>query len=87
MAREPERLFSISHTLATVEQLSSSSSQLDGVPVDLESSIRLSGTELTQAAGILLHLPQETIAQAVVIFLRYMVGPEGGSFMVNAAKV
>ncbi len=82
-----ENLLSLSNPLATVEQLSNSSSQLDGVPSDLESSVRFAGAQLTQAAGILLRLPQEIIAQAVVIFTRFYVGPEGGSFLINAAQV
>jgi len=82
-----DNLLSLSNPLATVEQLSNSSSQLDGVPSDLESSVRFAGTQLTQAAGILLRLPQEVIAQATVIFARFYVGPEGGSFLINAAQV
>ena len=78
---------SLSNPLATVEQLSTSSSQLDGVPPDLESSLRFAGAQLTQAAGILLRLPQEIIAQAIVIFYRFYVGSEGGSFRINALKV
>ena len=87
MAPESEQLHPLSNPLVTLEQLSASSSQLDGVPADLESSCRFAGTQLTQAAGILLQLPQEIIAQAIVIFLRFYTGPEGGSFRVNAAKV
>lgn len=82
-----ENLLSLSNPLATLEQLSNSSSQLDGVPSNLESSVRFAGVQLTQAAGILLRLPQEVIAQAVVIFTRFYVGPDGGSFLINAAQV
>lgn len=87
MAPEVESLLSLSNPLVTPEQLSNSGSQLDGVPPDLESSMRFAGSQLTQAAGILLRLPQEIIAQAVVVFLRFYVGPEGGSFRHSAAKV
>ena len=87
MAPEPEQLYSLSNPLATLEQLSNSSSQLDGIPVDLERSIRLAGCQLTQAAGILLRLPQEITAQAIVIFTRFYMGSEGGSVRINAAKV
>ena len=80
-------LASLSNPLITVEQLSSSSSQLDGVSSEIESSVRLAGALLTQAAGILLRLPQQLIAQAIVIFTRFYVGPEGGSFLFNAAQV
>ena len=81
------QLLTLSNPLATVEQLTNSSSQLDGIPADLESSIRYAGARLTQAAGILLRLPQEIIAQATVTFTRFYVGPEGGSFRLHAAKV
>lgn len=86
MAPEPD-VSSLSNPLATVEQLSTSSSQLDGVPPELESSLRFAGAQLTQAAGILLRLPQDIIAQAIVIFHRFYVGSEGGSFRINALKV
>ena len=86
MAPEPD-VSSLSNPLATVEQLSTSSSQLDGLAPDLESSLRFAGAQLTQAAGILLRMPQEIIAQAIVIFHRFYVGSEGGSFRINALKV
>ena len=86
MTLEPD-VSSLSNPLATIEQLSTSSSQLDGVPPDLENSLRFAGAQLTQAAGILLRLPQEIIAQAIVIFYRFSVGSEGGSFRINALKV
>lgn len=87
MAPEVDQLSSLSNPLVTIEQLSQSSSQLDGIPADLESSIRFAGARLTQAAGILLRLPQEIAAQAVIIFTRFYVGSEGGSFRMNAARV
>lgn len=83
----PISLATSSNPLATVSQLSTSPSQLDGVPSDLEVSIRYAGAKLTQAAGILLRLPQDVISQAVVIYLRFWVGSEGGSMMVHGAKV
>ncbi|KAL8856473.1 MAG: hypothetical protein Q9178_006943 [Gyalolechia marmorata] len=86
MTPEMENLLTLSNSLATVEQLSSSSSGLDGIPLALESSIRYAGLQITQAAGILLRLPQEIIAQAMVIFTRFYIGPEGGSFRTNGAK-
>lgn len=76
----------ISNPLATPTQLSNSASQLDGVPPDLEASIRYACVKLTQAAGILLRLPQDIIAQAIVIFTRFWIGSEGGSLMVHSAK-
>ena len=69
----------LANPLATVAQLETSGSQLDGIPPTVEDSIRFAGARLTQAAGILLRLPQEVIAQAIVIFMRFWLGPEGGS--------
>jgi hypothetical protein len=69
----------LANPLATIVQLETSASQLDGIPLDLEDSIRFAGVRLTQAAGILLHLPQEVIAQAIVVFMRFWLGQEGGS--------
>jgi hypothetical protein len=73
--------------LASEYQLSNSGSQLDGIPPDLERSIRFAGARLTQSAGILLRLPQEVIAQATITFTRFGIGPEGGSFAQYGAKV
>ena len=87
MAPEDGQLHSLSNPLVTREQLTTTSSQWDGVPVNLEQSLRFTGAKLTQAAGILLRLPQEIISQAIVIFYRFYVGAEGGSFRVNAVKV
>ena len=87
MASESHVLHALANPLATTSQLLSSSSQLDDVPVALETSFRFAGAQLTQAAGILLHLPQEIIAQAIVTFYRFYVGSEGGSFRINAVKV
>ncbi len=77
----------LSNPLVTPSQLSTSASQLDGVPPDLETSMRYAGAKLTQAAGMLLRLPQDIIAQAVVVFIRFRVGGEGGSLMVHGPKV
>ncbi|KAF2233883.1 cyclin domain protein [Viridothelium virens] len=82
----------LANPLATPEQLATSPSQLDGVPSDLEVSLRYAGARLTQIAGILLRLPQDIVAQAVVIFTRFWVG-ESGSLLefgikdVSAASV
>ena len=73
------QLSPLANPLATVAQLETSGSQLDGIPPDLEDSIRFAGARLTQAAGILLRLPQEVVAQAIVIYMRFWLGPEGGS--------
>jgi hypothetical protein len=63
----------------TPTQLETSGSQLDGIPRDLEDSVRFAGAQLTQAAGVLLRLPQEVVAQAIIVFMRFWVGSEGGS--------
>lgn len=77
----------LSNTLATPDQLSNSSSAIDGVPADLETSIRCAGAQLTQAAGVLLHLSQDIISQAIVIFTRFWLGADGGSLRIYSAKV
>lgn len=77
----------LTNPLATPAQLQSSSSQTDGVPADLEDSIRYEGARLLQAAGVLLRSPQELIAEAIVIFTRFWVGSEGGSLVEYGAKV
>lgn len=77
----------LTNPLATVAQLETSGSQLDGIPRDLEDSIRFAGARLTQAAGVLLRLPQEVAAQAIVIFMRFFTGPEGGSLAEFGAEV
>jgi hypothetical protein len=77
----------LANPLASIDQVASSGSQFDGVPADLESSIIFAGAQLTQAAGVLLRLPQDVIAQAVVIFTRFWIGPEGGSLREFGARV
>ncbi|KJF60488.1 cyclin domain-containing protein [Coccidioides immitis RS] len=76
----------LSNSLATPTQLATSSSSLDGIPADLETSIRYAGVRLTQAAGVLLRLPQDIISQAIVFFTRFWIGPEGGSLAIHGAK-
>lgn len=87
MAPANPGLTQLSNALATPDQLSNSSSAIDGVPSDLETSIRCAGAQLTQAAGILLHLSQDIIAQAIVIFTRFWLGADGGSLRIYSAKV
>ncbi|KAL4933122.1 putative cyclin [Aspergillus undulatus] len=86
MPRDIAGLKFLSNALATPEQLASSSSAIDGVPIELETSVRFAGTQLTQAAGVLLRLSQDIIAQAIVTFTRFWLGPEGGSLRVYSAK-
>lgn len=73
--------------LATSLQLEMSASQLDGVPKELEDSIRFETARLVQAAGILLRLPQEIIAQAIVTLQRFWTGPDGDSLLEHDSKV
>jgi hypothetical protein len=73
--------------LVASSQLETSASQLDGVPPALEDAIRFHSAHLLQAAGILLRLPQEIIAQAIVLLFRYWTGPDGGSMLDADAKV
>jgi hypothetical protein len=73
--------------LATSAQLEISASQLDGLPKHLEDSVRFEAAQLVQAAGILIRLPQDVIAQSLVILYRFWAGPEGGSLLEYDAKV
>ena len=75
------------NALATPAQLAHSNSQNDGVQPDLERSILFAGARLTQAAGIPLRLPQDVIAQAVVIYQRFWLGQYGGSLQEHDANV
>ncbi|EYE93113.1 putative cyclin [Aspergillus ruber CBS 135680] len=76
----------LSNALATPDQLSNSSSFIDGVSPNLEASIRFAGAQLTQAAGVLLRLSQDVIAQAIVTFTRFWIGSEGGSLRIYSVK-
>ncbi|KAK6532701.1 hypothetical protein TWF281_006879 [Arthrobotrys megalospora] len=57
--------------LATPAQLSTSPSQQSGIPESLEQKLHLVACRLIQAAGILMELPQPTIATAIVLLQRY----------------
>ncbi|KAK0263618.1 hypothetical protein LTR35_017491 [Friedmanniomyces endolithicus] len=80
---EPSHL---ANPLATVAQLETSASQVDGVPRELEDSVRYETARLNQAAGILLRLPQEIIAQSIVLLQRFWTGPSGGSMLKHDSK-
>ncbi|KAL4870349.1 hypothetical protein BDV12DRAFT_60649 [Aspergillus spectabilis] len=86
MPRDISGLKYLSNALATSEQLTGSSSAIDGVPPDLETSIRFAGTQLIQSAGVLLRLSQDIIAQTIVTFTRFWLGAEGGSLRIYSAK-
>lgn len=73
--------------LATNEQLQISSSVLDGIPPDLETSIRFASCRLIHAAGVLLGLSHDITAQAIVLFTRFWIGADGGSLKYENAEV
>jgi hypothetical protein len=73
--------------LATPAHLETSASQLDGIPKDLEDSVRYETTRLLEASGILLRLPQEIIAQSIVLLSRFWSGADGASLLDCDAKV
>ena len=84
------RIIELSHLanpLASTIQLETSTTQLDGVPRDLEDTVCFETARLLQAAGILLHLPQELVAQSIVLLYRYWLGPDGGSMLEHDSKV
>src|ERR1700760_2285439 len=87
MAPTASGLSVLAKPLASPAQLSTSGSKLDGVSAGLETSAIHVGARLTQIAGILLRLPQDLIAQAIVLFTRFWIGPEGGSLRECAIKV
>ncbi len=60
----------LSNALATADQLYKSGTNND-LPPELQDSIRFYTARLTQAAGILLRLPQDITAQANVLLFRY----------------
>ena len=65
----------MTNPLASVEQLYQRK-QLDTLPQDLQDVIFFTTQNLTQAAGILLRLPQAVTAQANVILARYWLSEE-----------
>jgi len=62
----------LSNPLATAQQLYSRTAD-NALPTELQDTIRYFTARLTQAAGVLLRLPQSVAAQAVVILYRYWV--------------
>ena len=61
----------LSNPLTTSEQLYNLKNSIRALPPDLQASIRFQTARLTQAAGILLGLPQDITAQANVLLYRY----------------
>lgn len=70
--------------LSNPEQLAISTLQVDG---DLSDSIRFESSRVLQAAGVLLRLPQEIIAQSIVILARFWAGDDGRRLLEDDAKV
>ena len=68
----------LTNPLASAEQLSSRLSS--NLPTDVLDAVFVATQCLTQAAGILLELPQSTTAQANVILARYWVSARLGEF-------
>lgn len=62
----------MTNPLATVDQLYKRS-RLSALPTDLQDAIFFATQRLTQAAGVLLRLPQSVTAQANVVLARYWV--------------
>ena len=60
----------LSNALATAAQLYQKTSA-HALPIELQDSIRFYTARLTQAAGILLRLPNDITAQANVLLFRY----------------
>lgn len=77
----------LANPLASSTQLETSATQLAGVPKQLEDSVRFRSAQLIQAAGILLRLPQEIVAQSIVLLDRFWIGPDGGSMLDHNPKV
>ena len=76
----------LANPLVSSVHLEVSATQLDGVPKDLEDSIRFESGRLLQAAGVLLRLPQELIAQSITILYRFWIGADGGSMLEHDSK-
>ncbi|KAI0866287.1 cyclin-like protein [Xylaria cubensis] len=61
----------MTNPLATVDQLYRRTSSYGALPSDLQDAIFFATQSLTQAAGLLLRLPQSVTAQASVVLTRY----------------
>ncbi|KAI8633384.1 cyclin [Xylariaceae sp. FL1651] len=61
----------MTNPLATVDQLYRRTSSFGALPSDLQDAIFFATQSLTQAAGLLLRLPQSVTAQANVVLARY----------------
>ncbi|GAP92539.1 putative cyclin domain-containing protein [Rosellinia necatrix] len=61
----------MTNPLATVDQLYRRAASFGALPADLQDAIFVATQSLTQAAGLLLRLPQSVTAQASVVLARY----------------
>ncbi|KAI1133574.1 cyclin [Nemania abortiva] len=61
----------MTNPLATVDQLYRRTASFSALPSDLQDAIFFATQTLTQAAGLLLRLPQSVTAQASVVLARY----------------
>lgn len=77
----------LANPLASSSLLKACVSQTYNVSRDLEDSIHYETTRLLQAAGILLHLPQEIIAHSIVVIQHFWVSQEGGNLLEHDAIV
>nr|XP_019011439.1 cyclin-dependent protein kinase regulator [Kwoniella pini CBS 10737]OCF50220.1 cyclin-dependent protein kinase regulator [Kwoniella pini CBS 10737] len=75
------------HPLATLDQIIKSPSSIDGIPKEVEDDLRTTGCMLIQEAGVMLGLPQDTIATAQVIFQRFYYVSSLYSFGVNDISI
>ncbi|KAJ1799926.1 hypothetical protein LPJ59_001481 [Coemansia sp. RSA 2399] len=62
---------SLRNPLLTLEQISASPSETQGLPKDLETDMRAYGCHLIEAAGIVLRVPQVVMASAQILFQRF----------------
>ncbi|KAK8854851.1 hypothetical protein IAR55_003590 [Kwoniella newhampshirensis] len=75
------------HPLATLEQIVSTPSARDGIPSEVEDDLRVVGCMLIQEAGVMLKLPQNTMATAQVLFHRFYYISSLCSFGVNDISI
>ncbi|WVR07480.1 hypothetical protein IAU60_004522 [Kwoniella sp. DSM 27419] len=70
------------HPLATPEQIVQTPSARDGLPGGTEADLRVAGCMLIQEAGVMMSLPQSTLATAQVLFHRFYYVSSFRSFSV-----
>ncbi|ETS82762.1 hypothetical protein PFICI_04638 [Pestalotiopsis fici W106-1] len=76
----------MANPLATVEQIYKYKSSLSALPPDLQDAVFYQVQLLTQAAGLLLRLPQSVTAQANVILARALVGAAAATTAANESN-